>query len=159
MSLHMMMVRSWSWCSGFVLPKNNSVVIQTHKRFKRTLIYYDIDNTMQIFMEIPLFQATKWYLNNSEMVKNNEKWYERWSNIFFCCCVQCLPEECWHDNIMLWDPFFRMLAVILVSDFCWYSSVLLVVHLQHGVSVSWHCFSLWPQAVDEYLVAFLEFDL
>ena len=62
-------------------------------------------------------------------------------HIFFCCCVQCLPEECWHDNIMLRDPFFRMLAVILVSDFCWYSSVLLVVTLQHGVSVSWHCFS------------------
>ena len=28
--------------------------IQTHERFKRTLIYYDIDNTMHIFREIPL---------------------------------------------------------------------------------------------------------
>ena len=30
--------------------------IQTHKRFKGTLIYHDIDNTMQIFREIPFFR-------------------------------------------------------------------------------------------------------
>ena len=33
-----------------------SFKIQTHKRFKRTLIYYDIDNTMQIFRGIPFFR-------------------------------------------------------------------------------------------------------
>ena len=30
--------------------------IQTHKRFKRMLIYYDIDNMVQIFREIPFFR-------------------------------------------------------------------------------------------------------
>ena len=30
--------------------------LQTHKRFKRTLIYYDTDNTMHIFREIPIFR-------------------------------------------------------------------------------------------------------
>ena len=29
--------------------------LQTHKRFKRTLIYYDVDNTMHIFRETPFF--------------------------------------------------------------------------------------------------------
>ena len=38
-------------------------------RFKRTLIYYDIDNTVQIFSEIPFFGPQ----NDSETVKNNEK--------------------------------------------------------------------------------------
>ena len=33
-----------------------AILIQTHKRFKRTLIYYDIENTMQIFREIPFFR-------------------------------------------------------------------------------------------------------
>ena len=52
------------------------------------LIYYDIDNTVQIFREIP-FLATKRRLNNSEMAggKNNEKWYERWSNLSFVVVV------------------------------------------------------------------------
>ena len=58
-------------------------VIQTHRRFKRTLSYYDTDNTMQIFLGNPLLQASKRHSNNSEMVKNNEKWYERWSNFSF----------------------------------------------------------------------------
>ena len=30
--------------------------IQTHKRFKRMLIYYDINNAMQIVREIPFFR-------------------------------------------------------------------------------------------------------
>ena len=30
--------------------------LQTHKRFKRTLIYNDIDNTMHIFRETPIFR-------------------------------------------------------------------------------------------------------
>ena len=30
--------------------------IQTHKRFKETVIYYDIDNAMQIVTEIPFFR-------------------------------------------------------------------------------------------------------
>ena len=39
--------------------------IQTDKRFKRTFIYYDIDNTMQMFREVPFFRpqttTTKWF--------------------------------------------------------------------------------------------------
>ena len=31
-------------------------LMEIHKRFKRTPIYYDIDNTMQIFWEIPFFR-------------------------------------------------------------------------------------------------------
>ena len=33
------------------------------------------------FQGNPILQATKRYLNNSETVKKNEKWYERWSNL------------------------------------------------------------------------------
>ena len=32
---------------------STKINIQTHKRFKRTLMYYGIDNTMQIVREIP----------------------------------------------------------------------------------------------------------
>ena len=31
--------------------------VKTHTRFKRTLIYYDIDNTIQIVREIPIFRS------------------------------------------------------------------------------------------------------
>ena len=34
---------------------------------------------MQIIREIPFFRPQ----NNSETVKNNEKWYEKWSNFSF----------------------------------------------------------------------------
>ena len=47
--------------------------IEKHKRFKRTLIYYDIDTHYANFEGNPLLQATKRHLNNSETVKNNEK--------------------------------------------------------------------------------------
>ena len=39
--------------------------ILTHKRFKRTLIYYDTDTKSAIFRGNPLCQATKRHLNNS----------------------------------------------------------------------------------------------
>ena len=39
-----------------VYPPARETWIQTHQRFKRTLIYYDIDNTMQIFREIASFR-------------------------------------------------------------------------------------------------------
>ena len=45
--------------------------IQTHKRFRKMLIYYDIDKTN--FRGNPICQATKQHLNNSQMVKNAEK--------------------------------------------------------------------------------------
>ena len=32
---------------------STKINIQTHTRFKRTLIYYGLDNTLQIFKEIP----------------------------------------------------------------------------------------------------------
>ena len=39
--------------------------IQTHQRFKRTLIYYDIDTQPANFQGSPLRQATKWHLLNN----------------------------------------------------------------------------------------------
>ena len=39
--------------------------IQTHKRFKRTLNYYDIDTQSANVRGNPLRQATKRHLNNS----------------------------------------------------------------------------------------------
>ena len=71
--------------------------IQTHKRFKRTLIYYDIDNMMKIFRKIPLFRPqndTQTTVKRLKTMKNDTKG----ELTIFCCCVQCLPEECWHDN-------------------------------------------------------------
>ena len=56
------------------------------------------------FQGNPLLQATKRHWKNSETVKNNEKWYERWSNFSFCCCVQCLPEE---QQWTMWTTFFQ----------------------------------------------------
>ena len=47
--------------------------IQTHERFKRTFIYYDIDTQSAHFRGNPLRQATKRHLNNSSTVKNDEK--------------------------------------------------------------------------------------
>ena len=44
------------------------------KRFKRTLIYFDMDTQYAHFQGNPLCQATKWHLNNKQMVKNDEKW-------------------------------------------------------------------------------------
>ena len=74
----------WSFSALSNKPVNSpqnlqTLQIKTHKRFKRTLTYYDIDNTMQIFREIPFFRPQKFYVFGS---------------------------------------YFRMLAVILVSDFC-----------------------------------------
>ena len=45
------------FCTGPTGGRKSSQVhtTQTHKRFKRMLIYYDIDNTMHIFREIPFF--------------------------------------------------------------------------------------------------------
>ena len=43
----------------------NKTWMETHKRFKRTLIYYDIDTQSAHFWGNPLCQATKRYLNNS----------------------------------------------------------------------------------------------
>ena len=39
------------------------------------------------FQGNPLLQATKWHLNNSERVKNNEQWYERWNKLSFVVVV------------------------------------------------------------------------
>ena len=41
---------------GTITTTATVTMIQAHKRFKRTLIYYDIDNTMQIFRENPFFR-------------------------------------------------------------------------------------------------------
>ena len=44
----------------FGLRENKLLLVyqqsKTNKTFKRMLIYYDIDNTMQIFREIPFFR-------------------------------------------------------------------------------------------------------
>ena len=39
------------------------------------------------FQGNPFLQATKQHLNNSETVKNSEKWYEKWSLIFLCVWI------------------------------------------------------------------------
>ena len=39
--------------------------IQTHKRLKRTLIYYDLDTQYAHIRGSPIHQTTKRYLNNS----------------------------------------------------------------------------------------------
>ena len=44
------------------------------ERFKRTLIYFDTDTQYANFQGNPLRQATKWHLNNKQMVKNDKKW-------------------------------------------------------------------------------------
>ena len=53
---------------------------------------------MQIFREIPFF--TKQYLNNSETVQNNEKWYERWSNVSSFFLLLCSVFA-----VLVWDKF------------------------------------------------------
>ena len=54
--------------------RSDTKKIQTHKRFKRTLIFYDIDTQSANFQSNPLRQATKRHLNKSYTVKNDEKW-------------------------------------------------------------------------------------
>ena len=55
--------------------------IQTHERFKRTFIYYDIDTQSAHFRGDPLRQATKGHLNNSSTVKNDEILDEKGNNL------------------------------------------------------------------------------
>ena len=42
--------------NGLDLSLNVCWEIQTHKRFKRAFIYYDVDNRMHIFRKIPIFR-------------------------------------------------------------------------------------------------------
>ena len=89
--------KDWSRLLLCKVSKLSLYKIQTHKRLKRMLIYYDANTRSANFQGNPLCQATKWHLNNSLVVKNNEK-AEKWNNLSFwveLCCflVQCL-EEC-----------------------------------------------------------------
>ena len=61
--------------------------------FQRTLIYYDTDTESANFRGNSLCQATKWHLNNSLMVKNNEKLDEKGNNLF-CLKKNDLKQEC-----------------------------------------------------------------
>ena len=47
-----------------------------------------------------LLQATKRHINNSETVKNNDKWYERWSNLSFLLLCWVLAGR------IIWSTFF-----------------------------------------------------
>ena len=71
---------------------------QTHKGFKRTLIYYDTDAQSAHFGGNPLRQATKWQttVKGLKMMKNEMR-KER-TFFFLSCCflVRCL-DECRHD--------------------------------------------------------------
>ena len=40
-----------------LVDSRHYLIVLTHKRFKRTLMYYAIDNTMQIFRELLLRNA------------------------------------------------------------------------------------------------------
>ena len=54
--------------------ENELVFVQTHKRFKRTLIYYDTDTQSANFWSNPLCQATKQHLT---VKHKNEKLDEK----------------------------------------------------------------------------------
>ena len=76
-------------------PWSRGYMIQTHKRFKRTLIYYNRDTQSANVRGNPLRQATKRYLNNSETVKKRRK--KRW--IIFCLVE--LLFSAW-TNVVIW---------------------------------------------------------
>ena len=49
----------------FSSVESEFVCVQTHKSFKRTLIYYDTDTQSANFWSNPLCQATKQHLNSN----------------------------------------------------------------------------------------------
>ena len=63
------------------------LIVLRHKRYKRTVMYYAIDNTMQIFREIPFFRNIYVLINKRSF------------------------------DSYVFGSYFRTLAVILVSDF------------------------------------------
>ena len=63
---------------------------------------------MQMFREITFF--TKQYLNNSETVQNNEKWYERWSNVSFFILLLCSVFA-----VLVWDEFADLVTQAFVG--------------------------------------------
>ena len=64
-SFDMIMNTSYFWHGHEYKLLKPSTLVQTHKRFKRTLIYYDADTQSANFRGNPLRQATKRHLNNS----------------------------------------------------------------------------------------------
>ena len=73
-----------------VLGKYHQLIsrIQTHKRLKRMLVYYDVDNTVQIFWEIPFCRPQNDTVKRLKTMKNDRG---EVTYLFCCCCVQCLP--------------------------------------------------------------------
>ena len=57
----------------FVPAKGETTELQTHTRFKRTVIYYDTDTQSENVRGNPLCQATKRHLKNSWTVENDWK--------------------------------------------------------------------------------------
>ena len=74
-------------------------LIQTCKRFERTLIYYDTDTQPAYFGGNPLCQATKRHLT-VKWLKTMKSEMRSLSFLGLRCCflVQCL-EDCWHDSV------------------------------------------------------------
>ena len=73
-----------------------NIKIQTHKRFKRTLICYDTDIQSANFRGNPLRQTTKRHLNNSKRLKTmkNEMRKEiSFSGLSCCFLVHCFGES------------------------------------------------------------------
>ena len=68
--------------------------LQTHKRFQRTL-FVKTKTQSADFQGNSLYQATKWHLNNSLMVKNNEKWNGKLNHLsVFLVELRCFPVQC-----------------------------------------------------------------
>ena len=68
--------------------------IQTHKGFNRTLIYYDIDNTVHIFREIPFFRPqndTERTVKRLKTMKNDMR--DKVTSLFVV-----VFSTCWQNN-------------------------------------------------------------
>ena len=98
-----MSVTTFQWRNNCACVKTRSyrlfhwVEIQIHKRFERTLIYYDTIAQSANFRA--LCPATKRHLVQRLKTVKNEIRSEITYLFWLSCCfpVQCL-EECWHDN-------------------------------------------------------------
>ena len=63
------------------------------ERFKWMLIYFNMDTQYAYFWGNPLYQATKWHLNNRSKMKNERKRLVLFS-LSFLPLVQCLEDMC-----------------------------------------------------------------
>ena len=100
------------------------------------------------FQGNPLLQATKRHLNNSEMVENNEQWYERWTKLSFVVVVfsACRKNASSHSCFRFIFIFFfwgSLFFLFLLRINCGWVLIKLCLLLSYGIAGTCQIFLFW----------------